>query len=342
MAEAFRHPAALLDFLGLSSAGPPAPAGDAGFRTLVTRSFAKRMRRGDPHDPLLLQVLPQAVESMPAAGFVSDPVGDMGSIQRPGVLHKYHGRVLLITTGACAIHCRYCFRRHFPYSDESARRDHWSAALDYIRATVSVSEVILSGGDPLLLTDQNLRNLVDRIAEIPHVRRLRIHTRVPVVLPNRVDTGLLSWLDRCRLQKIIVIHSNHAQEIDQEVADALARISSTGTRLLNQTVLLRGINDQVEVLGDLSERLFDIGVWPYYLHCLDRVQGAAHFDVPLEQARQFARALANCLPGYLVPKLVTEQAGAPSKIAVPPDYADSERTRAGQTGTEEFETTWGR
>jgi EF-P beta-lysylation protein EpmB len=224
--------------------------------------------------------------------------------------------VLLITTGACGVHCRYCFRRHFPYSEENARSGEWQQALDYLKGDVSIQEVILSGGDPLSLNDERLAALVRSLEEIPHIKRLRIHTRQPVVLPSRVDDSLLGWLTTCRLQKVVVLHTNHAREVDTAVREACARLRGAGATLLNQTVLLRGVNDTAETLSELSEALFAAQVLPYYLNLLDPVAGAAHFDVTETEALALMEALRARLPGYLVPKLVREVPGAPSKMPV--------------------------
>jgi EF-P beta-lysylation protein EpmB len=286
------------------------------FSLKVPRGFVARMRRGDPHDPLLRQVLPIAAEEQEVAGFGVDPVGDLLSRAATGLLHKYEGRALLIATGACAVHCRYCFRRHFPYSEESALHAGWTGAIDQLRSDMSVSEVILSGGDPLSLSDRRLTQLTDQLATIPHVRRLRIHTRYPIVLPERVDSGLLVWLDGIPLQKVMVIHANHPQEIDESVRVACHQLRDHGVTLLNQSVLLAGLNDDSETLAKLSEALFAVGVLPYYLHVLDKVAGAAHFAIDDTVAIGIHRELANRLPGYLVPRLVREIAGAPAKMPV--------------------------
>ncbi len=288
-------------------------AGDRLFRLRVPESFLARMRPGDPRDPLLRQVLPLMEEARQTDGFSSDPVGDLDAMPTPGVLHKYRGRVLLVATGACAVNCRYCFRRHFPYGDSHAGSEQWRRALDYIAADHSISEVILSGGDPLVLADHKLAALAGALEQIPHVRRLRIHSRLPVVLPERVDDALLRWLGASRLQTVMVLHSNHANELDAAVAGACARLAAAGTTLLNQSVLLQGVNDEAHVLTALSEALFDIGVMPYYLHVLDRVQGAAHFLVTEQRARALHRQIRTSLPGYLVPRLTREDAGAPHK-----------------------------
>ena len=289
----------------------------ADFALKVPQAFVRRMRPGDPRDPLLLQVLARSQELTDTVGYGPDPLGEIGAANPVrGIIHKYHGRVLLIVSGGCAINCRYCFRRHFPYTENQNSRREWREALDYIRRDEDISEVILSGGDPLLASDDHLGELVTQVAEITHVRRLRIHTRLPVVIPDRVTSGLLEAITRRNLQTVAVIHSNHSNEFDGAVDAALARMSRAGIKLLNQSVLLAGINDTVAALTALSERLFAAGVLPYYLHLLDRVQGAAHFDVPEARARELLAGITATLPGYLVPKLVREVAGAPSKVAV--------------------------
>lgn len=282
------------------------------FRTRVPESYLARIRRKDPRDPLLLQVLPQDVETREDPSFVGDPVGDHGAMAAPGLLHKYHGRVLLITTGACAVHCRYCFRREFPYGGFSASRD-WQPALDYIAEHADVSEVILSGGDPLTLPDTRLAALVSRLEEIPQVRRLRIHTRLPIVLPERVDPGLFSWLGRGRLQHVVVVHANHPREFDPSVDSALLQLRAAGIALLNQSVLLAGVNDDVETLCRLQEASFAAGALPYYLHLLDRARGVSHFEVDEQRGKALYEAMRCRLPGYLLPKLVREIPGTPAK-----------------------------
>ena len=315
LTNAVSDPAELLRLLELdASLLEPARAASREFPLRVPRSFVTRMRKRDPFDPLLRQVLPLGAELEPQPDFTHDAVGDLASRAEPGVLHKYHGRVLLITTGACAVNCRYCFRRHFPYAEESARAAGWQPALQYIRSDASIAEVILSGGDPLSLSDRILADLVSRLQEIPHVRTLRIHTRQPIVLPSRVDAELLSWLRNCHLRKVVVVHVNHARELSAEVTQALEKLQDAGATLFNQSVLLRGVNDSAEVLAELSQQLFTAGVIPYYLHMLDRVKGAAHFDVPDNEAREIARGLRARLPGYLVPRLVREIPGAPAKV----------------------------
>jgi L-lysine 2,3-aminomutase len=287
------------------------------FPLRVPRGFVARMRPGDPRDPLLLQVLPIGRELEIQPGYSKDPLGEDDATASPGLLHKYQGRVLVISTGACAIHCRYCFRRHFPYAEQNLDLDSLKA---YLAADPSIHEVILSGGDPLALSDRRLARLVETLDRIPHVKRLRLHTRVPIVLPERVDENLLNWLEATRLQTVIVLHSNHANEIDDSVATALAHFRRLGIQLLNQTVLLAGVNDSVDNLSQLSEKLFERGVLPYYLHLLDPVQGAGHFAVDEKRAQELLGALMKALPGYLVPKLVREQKSAPAKITIPPSW----------------------
>lgn len=317
--EAVTDPAELLRLLDL---GPewlePARAAARQFPLLVPRGFVARMRRGDPRDPLLQQVLPLDAELDAVPGYVTDPVGDLAAKAGPGLLHKYAGRVLLVTTGACAVNCRYCFRRHFPYADENASRAGFGPALDVIRADSSIREVILSGGDPLTLNTRRLSTLFDSLGAIPHLHRVRIHTRLPIVLPERIDREFLAAWSSLPLQKIFVVHANHAREIDASVHTAIAGLRATNTTVLNQAVLLRGVNDDVQVLVELSETLFAAGVLPYYLHLLDRVAGAAHFDLPAETAQRLVAELATHLPGYLVPRLVREESGAPAKTVLPP------------------------
>ena len=318
--EAVSDPLELLDLLGLSShAANLLPPTDTGFAQRVPRGFVARMRHGDPADPLLLQVLPQAAELDMVAGFGHDAVGDLAARASHGVLHKYHGRALLVATGSCAVNCRYCFRRHFPYAEETAAAARWESAIAYLRGDESIREVILSGGDPLSLSTAKLAELGRALATIPHVRRLRIHTRLPVVLPERVDAEFLDWFAALPLQRVIVLHANHANEIDAGVDRACAALRSAGATLLNQSVLLRGINDDADALSDLSERLFDSGVLPYYLHQLDRVSGAAHFEVDEARAARLMNALRVRLPGYLVPRWVREVAGELYKLPLPVD-----------------------
>ena len=289
------------------------------FGLRVPLSFLRRMRPGDPADPLLRQVMPLAAELVEQPGFGSDPLSEREAFKAPGLLQKYQGRALLIATGACAIHCRYCFRREFPYAEQIGSGP-LNQALDAIAADPGIEEVILSGGDPLSLSDARLRALTDRLRLMPHLRRLRLHTRLPVVLPARVDAGLLQWLRDLPWPVAVVLHSNHGNEIDDEVQAACTKLRAAGVTLLNQSVLLRGVNDSVVALSDLSQRLFAAGVVPYYLHVLDRVRGAAHFEVPAATAQRLVGELAASLSGYLVPRLVREVPGGPAKIPLPPQF----------------------
>ena len=283
------------------------------FPVFVPLAYAAKMKRGDPHDPLLRQVLPLDEELQFGAGFVTDPVGEAAAAIHPGMLQKYAGRVLLVTTGACAIHCRYCFRRHYPYRESLPSMDMWKDSLQHIADDPSVEEVLLSGGDPLTLVDSILGELSDRLSAIDHLRRLRIHTRLPIVIPERVTVELLRWLRESRLTCLIVIHANHPAELDQPVAAALSRFVDGGVPVLNQTVLLRGVNDDAATLAALFRRLVELRVIPYYLHQLDRVSGAGHFEVPVERGVRLIEQLRRELPGYAVPRYVQEVPGEPNK-----------------------------
>lgn len=312
--EAVRDPRELLDMLGLGQLAATLSDGAATrFPLRVPRGFVARMRHGDPADPLLRQVLPILEEDRIVPGFGLDAVGDADARRGGGVIHKYNGRALLIATGSCAVHCRYCFRRHYPYAEDTAAAAGWREAVELIRADASIHEVILSGGDPLSLATHKLAELTDALRGIPHLRRLRLHTRLPVVLPERVDAGLLDWLHGLPWPVAVVVHANHASEFDDSVDAALAALRGAGATLLNQAVLLRGVNDTVDALAALCERGHAAGVLPYYLHQLDRVAGAAHFEVADAEALVLHAGLAARLPGYLVPKLVREVAGQPGK-----------------------------
>jgi EF-P beta-lysylation protein EpmB len=315
--EAVRDPHELLSLLGLAHmAGQLSGDATTQFPLRVPRGFIDRMRHGDPHDPLLRQVLPLDDEDRIVPGFGLDAVGDTAARAASGVIRKYRGRALLVATGSCAIHCRYCFRRHFPYAEETAAAGGWSDAISLVATDASIDEVILSGGDPLSLATSKLAELTDALAAVPHLKRLRIHTRLPTVLPERVDAALLGWLRALPWPVTVVVHVNHANEFDANVDAALADLRGTGATLLNQAVLLRGVNDTVDALADLSERSFASGVLPYYLHQLDRVAGTAHFEVDDAKARSLHAALAARLSGYLVPRLVREVAGDPGKRAL--------------------------
>ena len=312
--EAVRDPRELLDLLGLDRLAPRlSDEAMVQFPLRVPRGFVARMRRGDPRDPLLRQVLPLDDEMRPMPGFGLDAVGDGAAKTAPGVIQKYRGRALLVATGSCAIHCRYCFRRHFPYAEETAARDGWRDAVDLIRQDASIEEVLLSGGDPLSLSNGKLAELTGALAVIPHLRRLRIHSRLPIVVPERVDDGLMGWLSTLPWPVTLVVHANHANEFDGTVDAALGRLREAGVHLLNQAVLLRGVNDSVDALAALSERGFAAGVLPYYLHQLDRVAGVAHFEVDDAHARALHAGLAARLSGYLVPRLVREIPGDTGK-----------------------------
>lgn len=311
--HAVRDPIELLERLGLSAADEPR---SSRFPVLVPESFIARMQPGNRRDPLLLQVLPEASEQVAMNGFTDDPVGDRASGAARGLLHKYRGRVLLVTTGACAVHCRYCFRQAFPYAGEHAAGAGWRAAVDYIQSRDDIEEVILSGGDPLMLPTPRLRELTEHLRQIPHIRRLRIHTRLPIVLPDRIDDPLLDWIDDLPWPVIAVIHANHAAEFDPCVDRSLERLRRHGVHLLNQAVLLAGINDSARALADLMRRAFEAGALPYYLHLLDPVTGAQRFDTGVERGRTLVDALRRELSGYLVPRLVREKAGAPYKLPV--------------------------
>lgn len=306
----------LLALVGLEHLAADLPPEDAGFAMRVPRGFVARMRCGDPEDPLLLQVLPQKVELERVPGYSDDAVGDLDARAAHGVLHKYEGRALLIASGACAVNCRYCFRRHFPYGEEIAASGKWREALAHLRSDPGIHEVILSGGDPLSLSTAKLREFTEGLAEVPHVRRLRIHSRLPVVLPERIDAEFLDWLGSVRLQKVVMIHANHANELSADVGEACRRLQEHGVTVLNQSVLLHRVNDTLEALAALSERLFEFGVLPIYLHQLDRVHGSAHFEVPDASALRLMEALRGRLPGFLLPRFVREVPGDVGKRQV--------------------------
>jgi len=312
---AISSPHELLELLDLDPQGLEHEfALDIPFPLKVPHSYVARMEKGNPNDPLLLQVLPLKKELLEKEAYTIDPVGDLISMSTPGVLKKYNGRALLVTTGACGIHCRYCFRRHFPYSDANPANEQWSSTINDLMHDPSINEVILSGGDPLCLSDERLGVLTKMLDSIPHLKRLRIHSRLPVVLPERIDTSFLSWLETIKLKKIMVLHINHPNEINQPVKQAMHQLAKIDTVLFNQAVLLRGINDNSKTLINLSETLFEAGITPYYLHMLDKVQGASHFDVSDKKARDLMDELRKHLPGYLVPRLVREQINKEYKV----------------------------
>lgn len=332
---AFRDSQSLLAFLELDPEHFPDLVDPAdSFPILVTRSFAERMEKRNPNDPLLRQVLQRAPEidlgnkatssrsgeennggTDPERSWKSDPVGDLNAQSVPGLLHKYSGRVLLIATGACAIHCRYCFRQHFDYGD-SVLNGNLEKALDYIKADESIFEVILSGGDPLMLVDSSLKSLIDAIEAIPHVEHLRLHTRLPIVLPARISNGFIESLSNRRLQVRVVVHANHANELNVPVGDAVKLLQLADMEVLNQTVLLKGVNDSEDELFQLSKALMRHRIAPYYLHVLDQVIGAESYRVEAKKAVRLIEKIRKRLPGFAVPKLVQELAGEPSKTPV--------------------------
>jgi EF-P beta-lysylation protein EpmB len=315
LAQAITDPAELCKRLQLDPALlPEARRAAALFPLRVPRGFVTRMRIGDPYDPLLLQVLPLHNELTATPGFTTDPVGERQAVEAPGLLHKYAGRALLITTGACAVHCRYCFRREFPYAD--FKGGDWSNALAYLADNTSINEVILSGGDPLTLSNRRLHALITALSSITHVEHLRIHTRQPIVLPERIEPELIALLTSTRFKPVIVLHANHPRELDATVSTALQQLNTAGMVLFNQTVLLKGINDSADILIKLSQTLFRNRVIPYYLHVLDKVRGTAHFLVHEQTALEFIKAMRHQLPGYLVPRLVREEAGKLAKVPV--------------------------
>lgn len=314
LADVITDPDELLQLLGLDAHPELRAGGDARrlFALRVPRAFAARMQKGDPQDPLLLQVITQGQEFIDAPGYSTDPLDEQSSVV-PGLLHKYHNRALLLVKGGCAVNCRYCFRRHFPYADNQGNKRNWQQALEYIRQQPQLDEIIFSGGDPLMAKDSELAWLIDELEKIPHLKRLRIHSRLPVVIPSRITPALCQRLAESRLQTLLVTHINHAREMDDELREAMRQLKRAGVTLLNQSVLLRGINDSAAALAALSNALFDAGILPYYLHVLDKVQGAAHFYVPDERAREIMRELLGQVSGYLVPKLAREIGGEPSK-----------------------------
>ncbi len=314
LADVITDPDELLQLLNIDASAELLAGRDARrlFALRVPRAFAARMEKGNPNDPLLRQVLTAQEEFIAAPGFTTDPLEEQHSVV-PGLLHKYRNRALLLVKGGCAVNCRYCFRRHFPYADNQGNKRNWQAALDYIALHPELDEIIFSGGDPLMAKDHELDWLIGELEAIPHIKRLRIHSRLPVVIPARITDTLVARLARSSLQILLVNHINHAREIDDAFRAAMTQLRQAGVTLLNQSVLLRGVNDNAQTLADLSNALFDAGVMPYYLHVLDKVQGAAHFMVSDEDARQIVRELLTLVSGYMVPRLAREIGGEPSK-----------------------------
>lgn len=308
-------PAELLSILELDNALLPHALSAAKlFPLKVPRNFIRLMKKGDINDPLLRQILPINQELTLYPTYTPDPLSETEFNPVPGLLHKYQGRVLLTLAGACGINCRYCFRRHFPYETNNPGSLGWQTALDYVAADQSIHEVILSGGDPLIASDQTLKNIALRLANINHVKRLRIHSRMPIVIPERITNPFIEAIKHSHFKTVLVVHCNHANELSPDVGCAMESLKKADIILLNQSVLLKGVNDNVDILVQLSESLFQYGILPYYLHALDKVQGAAHFDMHVSHAKKLYTDLANRLPGYLVPKLVWEPAGGSSKL----------------------------
>lgn len=316
MREAIRTLPELCYALSLDIHSLPAAIRD--FPLLVPRPFVALMEQGNPDDPLLRQILPVPQEDDVHPDYLTDPLAERQSNPQQGIIHKYRGRVLLLAASGCAVNCRYCFRRHFPYSDNRVNQKQWQSTLNYVSSDNSIHEVILSGGDPLLLNDKILSELIQHIEQIPHVRRLRIHTRLPVVIPQRITTRLVNMLRDSRLLVSCVLHINHASELSPALKAGLSRLRQASVTLLNQSVLLNGVNHHVDTLVQLSEELYAAGILPYYLHLLDKVQGANHFSLTDKQATRLYRQLMERLPGYLLPKLVREESGQNSKTLVTP------------------------
>ena len=315
LAEGFSNIQALSDYLQLSFDDDKLLTATE-FPLRVPREFVDRMEKGNINDPLLKQILPVTDENIIFPDFEKDPVGDLNAMSETGVIHKYKSRALFIITGSCAINCRYCFRKNFPYADFQLRTKKITQAIQYIKNNTDISEVILSGGDPLLLSDKKLFSIIQQLEEIFHIKRIRIHSRIPIVLPNRITIDFCNTLSSIEKTIVIVVHSNHQNELNSQVKLACKRIRDVGISLLNQSVLLKNINDDAEQLCELSERLFDFGVMPYYLHLLDKATGTGHFEVNQDKAILLMNDVKKQLPGYLVPKLVREQAGAANKITI--------------------------
>lgn len=315
LAQAIRQPNDLLEYVGLmpNSIGFSEESINK-FPIRIPHAFADRIQRNNPDDPILRQVFPYIDEEKETEGYVNDPLAESNVQPVQGLLQKYNSRVLSITTGACAIHCRYCFRRHFPYQDSSTTGAHIQESLDYIQADKSINEVILSGGDPLSLSDRRLIEFCQSLSQISHIKRIRFHTRIPVVLPARISELLIKRLSECAATIVFVLHINHANEIDESVVNNIKTLQRANIMVINQSVLLKGVNDNAETLIALSERLVENQVTPYYLHRLDPVAGAAHFDIKESEAINIIKKMQASVSGYLVPKLVKEISGANSKV----------------------------
>lgn len=287
------------------------------FSLRATQHYLNKIKKCEAQDPLLLQILPQATEIIAVPGYDNDPLQEKEFNPVPGLLHKYRSRVLLVTTGSCAIHCRYCFRRNFSYEENQPSQNAWASPLEYIAAHPEIDEVILSGGDPLTLNDRLLGNLIEKISAIPHIKRLRFHSRIPIILPDRITPEFIQLFNQTRLQIIMVMHANHANEVDDQTKIMAQSLRQANIHLLNQTVLLKNINDNAVTLANLSNALFDCGIQPYYLHLLDKVAGSTHFDSSIEDTQKIYHDLQGLVSGYLVPKLVYEEPHAESKKLVP-------------------------
>ncbi len=318
LSESITSPEILLQRLGLAPDEwlSGAQAGHQLFPIRVPEPFLARMRHGDPNDPLLRQVLPRQQENVRVPGYVRDPLAEDRAVQTTGLIRKYRSRALLMVTGQCAVNCRYCFRRHFPYDEQRLGASDRRQVIDTLSASPEINEVILSGGDPLAVNDRLLAQWAADLSAIPHIRRLRLHTRLPVVIPQRVCDALLKWLSQTQIPVVMVLHINHPAEIDPATRNALGYLRAAGVTLLNQSVILRGVNDSVAVLESLSETLFEAGVMPYYLHAFDPVEGAHHYDVPDEEAKTLVQGLLARLPGFLVPRLVREEPGRDGKTPI--------------------------
>lgn len=319
LSESIRDPKKLLLQLGLSEKDVPDVDFTNSFSMMVPEPFIQQMAYGDAHDPLLRQVLPILSEREVVSGFSADPLGEQNTNVQTGIVHKYNGRLLLMLASGCAVNCRYCFRRHFPYSDNRLGKKNWQNTLSYLQQHQDVTEIILSGGDPLLVDDERLQDIIKSLESIKHIKRLRIHSRLPVVIPQRLTAKLKTMLSESKLQCSLVIHCNHKNEISHELQAALLEFKHSGITLLNQSVLLKGVNDDAKTLIDLSEALFSAGVLPYYLHLLDLIQGGAHFNIEHNQALTIYQVMQQHLPGYLLPKLARECAGEMQKTIIVPD-----------------------
>ena len=312
--QAWRKPAELLDFLQLDPVLLDGiEPGQTQFPLLAPTAFVNQIEKANPVDPLFLQIFPLAAENQPAKGLLQDPVGDLASQASPALLHKYSSRALIISTGACAIHCRYCFRRHFPYSSATGSRVDWAQTIDYIRRHPQINEIILSGGDPLMLPTRQLEEISRQLANLPQLTTLRIHSRMPTTLPERINPDLLSWFSGLPFRVVLVHHINHPNEIGKAAKDAISLLTPVIHQQLNQAVLLKGINNTPIVLSELSEALFTNNILPYYLHQMDPVTSAGHYICDDSEAQKLITELRISLPGYLVPKLVRELAGEGSK-----------------------------